>query len=67
MRELALTRLGEMNAVGRAQTPGLAIEGGTARHEVAGLVDETIPNVDIISAHLARAFRQNLVEIDDVG
>src|SRR5262249_35099270 len=67
VRKLALPGLSEMDAVGGTQASNLPIERRATRHEVAGLIDEAVPCVDVETAHLTRALRKDLVEIDDVG
>ena len=67
MRELAGAGLGEMHAVARPQQAGLPFEIRAARGEIAALVDEAVPHVDIGNPGLFGMTAIELVEIGDVG
>ena len=54
MRELARAGLGEIHAVIGAQPPDLAFEVRALLQVAAGLVDKSVPDVDIGDAGLAR-------------
>ena len=53
MRELARAGLGEIHAVVRTQLSDLALEVGPLLQEAAGLVDKSVPDIDIGDAGLA--------------
>ncbi len=66
MRELAGTGLGEMHAVARPQQADLPFEIRAARGEIAVLVDEAVPHVDIGNPGLFGVTAIELVEIGEV-
>src|SRR5260370_9418904 len=66
MRVLAGTGLGEMHAVARSEQADLPFEIRAARGEIAVLVDEAVPHVDIGNPGLFRVTAIELVEIGEV-
>src|SRR5262249_36525232 len=67
VRELARARLGEVHAVGAAQLADLAFEVGALGDELAALVGEAIPHIDIDDAVLVGARAIDLVEEGRIG
>ncbi|OIQ71702.1 hypothetical protein GALL_466770 [mine drainage metagenome] len=55
MRQFARAGLGEIHAVRGPQAPDLAFEVGALLQEAAGLVDKSIPDIDIGDAGLGGA------------
>ena len=64
MRDLALARLGEMDAVGEAQLDFLAFDVGAERVVGAVLVGERVIDVDEFPARALYALAKDGVELD---
>src|SRR2546430_1882955 len=61
--KLAGAELGEIHAIGRAQSPCLPFVVRPLGRVTAGLVDEAVPNVDINDARLLGSAAVELVEV----
>ncbi len=67
MRELARAGLGEIHAVIGAQLADLAFEVGPLLQEAAGLVDKSVPDIDIGDAGLAGRIAIERIQEQRVG
>src|SRR5262249_50885639 len=67
VRELPGAGFSEIDAIVRAQAANLALEVRPLRGELAGVVDEAVPYVDVDNAGLLGALAIKLIEIGGVG